>query len=278
MIENWDQMQEGIAHLVELANDERAGLVMIPLDSVRLQPPLAARRSTIFALGGNVAAHMVGVYKVVFGKEVTPDFFLKEKRDGLPPWGFPVMPETIIGPGDAVRPPGCIQKLDYGCEVVAILKNGGRNLRADELEVWGYTVHNDFGIRDNRLGIGAPIHRGAFNWCLEKNFVTAKSFGPWIVVDARDAAAPMRCRLRVNGYPRQDWSTSEMIWSFGETAEFISSYIDLAPGDVICSGTGQGTALESGRDGDRWLRPGDKVEAEVEGIGVLRNSIAAWQS
>ena len=69
-----------------------------------------------------------------------------------------------------------------------------------------------------------------------------------------------------------------MIWSFGDTAEFISRYIALAPGDVICSGTGPGTALESGRDGDRWLRPGDKVEAEVEGIGVLRNSIVAWQT
>ncbi len=77
---------------------------------------------------------------------------------------------------------------------------------------------------------------------------------------------------------RQDWSTADMIYNFAESVAFLSKYIDLAPGDILCSGTGAGTASESGVDGNRWLQPGDRVEAEVEGIGVLANTIAEWHN
>jgi 2-keto-4-pentenoate hydratase/2-oxohepta-3-ene-1,7-dioic acid hydratase in catechol pathway len=170
-----------------------------------------------------------------------------------------VLPDTVVGPNAPVSPPAGIQKYDYESEVAVILKSGGRGLRPNDVAVWGYTAWNDLSIRDGRLGIGPPLHRGAFSWAIEKNFDTGNSCGPWIVVDEP-----------------QDWSTTELMYSFGETASFISNYLRLATGDLICSGTGHGTAAEFGRDGDRWLKPGDRVEVEVEGVGVLRNDVVAW--
>lgn len=278
LIENWDRVRGALQKMLGLASQgDRTGLTVVrPLDSVRLRPPLATRHPRILALGANVAAHASAAFKVVFGTDVPPEHFLKEKRDGLPPWGFLVVPETVVGPGEAVSPPAGVQKFDYEGEIAVILKTGGRRMRPDDIAFWGYTAWNDFSIRDGRLGIGLPLHRGAFSWALEKNFETGNACGPWVVVDEPYDLGRLRCTLRVNGETRQDWSTLEMIYDFRETAEFLSRYFALAPGDMICSGTGAGTAVEGGRDGTRWLRPGDRVEVEVEGVGILRNDVAKW--
>ncbi|MEO7405255.1 MAG: fumarylacetoacetate hydrolase family protein, partial [Burkholderiales bacterium] len=109
-----------------------------------------------------------------------------------------------------------------------------------------------------------------------KNFDTGNAIGPWIVIDEPHDPMKVRVQTRVNGVTRQDWSTTEMMYSFAETAVFISKYLRLGAGDIIWSGTGHGTAAEYGKDGDRWVKPGDKLEVEVEGVGVLRNNVVAW--
>jgi len=277
LIENWDRVRGALQKMLDLASQgDRAGLSVRPLESVRLGPPLASRHGRIIALGANVAAHASAAFKVVFGTDVPPEHFHKEKRDGLPPWGFLIVPETVVGPAEPVSPPAGVQKFDYEGEIAVILKAGGRRMRPDDIAFWGYTAWNDFSIRDGRLGIGLPLHRGAFSWALEKNFETGNACGPWVVVDEPYDLGRLRCTLTVNGERRQDWSTADMIYDFRETAEFVSRYFDLAPGDIICSGTGAGTAIEGGRDGARWLKPGDRVEVEVEGVGVLRNDVAKW--
>lgn len=276
LIENWDRVRGALQKMLGLASQGDTGLSVRPLDAVRLRPPLATRHGRIIALGANVAAHASAAFKIVFGTDVPPENFHKEKRDGLPPWGFLIVPETVIGPGEAVSPPAGVQKLDYEGEVAVILKAGGRRIRPGDVEFWGYTAWNDLSIRDGRLGIGPPLHRGAFSWALEKNFETGNACGPWVVVDEPHDLGRLSCTTRVNGETRQAWSTADMIYDFRETAEFVSRYFELAPGDIICSGTGAGTAIEGGRDGARWLKPGDRIEVEVEGVGVLRNDVAKW--
>ena len=277
MIEDWDRARQALATLIRIASDgPSAGLTLKALDSVRLGPPLPSRTARIIALGANVAAHAAAGFKVVFGTDMPEEHFHKEKREGLPPWGFLILPDTVVGTGAAVSPPAGVQKFDYEGEVAVVLRRGGRNMGASDVAFWGFTAWNDYSIRDGRLGIGVPLHRGAFSWALEKNFHTGNACGPCMVVDEPFDVGALRCKLRVNGEQRQDWSTSDMIYSFADTAQFISRYLPLATGDVICSGTGAGTAVESGRDGTRWLRPGDRVEVEVEGVGVLRNDVAPW--
>ncbi len=276
MIAHWDEAREPLGDLAAQAADGGDDSTL-PLASVRLVAPLPDPRNRIIALGANVAAHAVNAFKALTGEEFTEDHFLKDQREGLPPWGFLIMPQSVVGPEAEIKPEASVEKLDYEVEVAIILRSGGRLLTDSDLSVWGITVWNDLSIRDGRLGVGPPIHRGAFNWALEKNFDTGNACGPCVVVDEPHDVNSLRCILRVNGEVRQDWSTADMIYNFAESVSFLSKYIDLAPGDILCSGTGPGTAIEGGVDGNRWLQPGDRVEAEVEGIGVLANTIAEWR-
>lgn len=275
MIAHWDEAREPLGELA--AHAAEGGVdATVPLASVRLVAPLPDRRNRIIALGANVAAHAVNAFKALTGEEYEEDHFLKEPRDGLPPWGFLIMPETVVGPDAVVTPEDTVQKFDYEVEVGVILGAGGRRLSPDDFSPWGFTVWNDLSIRDGRLGIGPPIHRGAFNWALEKNFETGNACGPCVVVDEGYDVNRLRCVMRVNGEVRQEWSTNDMIYDFPSSVAYLSRYIELAPGDILCSGTGAGTAVEGGADGDRWLKPGDRLEAEVEGVGVLANTVGEW--
>ncbi|NKB49979.1 MAG: FAA hydrolase family protein [Alphaproteobacteria bacterium] len=277
MIAHWGEAREPLAQLAAGAAAGETNAT-VPLSSVQLVAPLPDRRNRIIALGANVAAHAVNAFKAITGEEFTEDHFLKDQRDGLPPWGFLIMPETVVGPDANVSPEAGVEKFDYEVEVGVILASGSRRMAAGDFEPWGFTVWNDLSIRDPRLGIGPPIHRGAFNWALEKNFDTGNACGPCVVVDEGYDVNNLRCVMRVNDEVRQDWSTADMIYGFAESAAYLSKYVELAPGDIICSGTGPGTAVESGADGNRWLQPGDHLEAEVEGVGVLANNVVEWRS
>lgn len=269
MIAHWDQARGPLQALASNGGGK-------PLASVRLEAPLPDRRGRIIALGANVAGHAVNAFKAITGQEFTEDHFLADQRQGKPPWGFLIMPETVVGPDAEVKPEASVEKFDYEIEAAIILAAGGKNMKSEDLRVWGFTAWNDLSIRDGRLGIGPELHRGAFNWAVEKNFDTGNACGPCVVVDEDYDVNDVRCMMRVNGELRQDWRTSEMIYGFGETVAFLSKYVTMAPGDIILSGTGTGTAVEAGRDGDRWLKPGDVLEAEVEGVGVLRNTVVEW--
>ena len=276
MIAHWDDARGPLNDLATLAADGQVDTV--PATSVRFEAPLPDPRNRIIALGANNASHAANAFRAVTGQEFTEEQFLNEPREGLPPWGFLILAETVVGPDAEVKPEASVEKFDYEVEVGAILASGGRDMANDDFAVWGVTVWNDLSIRDARLGIGKPIHRGAFNWALEKNFMTGNVCGPCVVVDEGLDADNLRCIMRINGEVRQDWSTSTMIYNFAESVAFISKYLEMAPGDIICSGTGAGTAIESGVDGDKWLQPGDRIEAEVEGIGVLANTVGDWRT
>jgi len=275
MIAHWDEAREPLGELVARAGAGEADGA-VPLASVRLAAPLPDRRARIIALGANNASHAANAFRAITGQEFAEEHFLKEPREGLPPWGFLILPETVVGPDAEVKPEASVQKFDYEVEVGVILAHGGRNMAPADFSVWGFTVWNDLSIRDARLGIGSPIHRGAFNWALEKNFETGNACGPCVVVDEDYDVNRLRCIMRVNGEVRQDWSTADMIYTFADSVAFISKYLEMQPGDIICSGTGAGTAIESGADGNRWLQPGDRIEAEVEGVGVLVNTVGRW--
>ncbi len=277
MIDDWARVGNALHAMQDAASQQGTKMALRPLVSVKLEAPLPSPHARIWALGGNVATHQAAVARKITGNQsITVESVMAEKTAGMPPWGFLVLPETVVGPDAKVAPPAGIQKFDYEAEVAVILAGGGLNLRPHEVRVWGITAWNDLSIRDGRLGIGPALHRGAFNWAVEKNFETGNSCGPWVVVDEPLDPMKLRVQMRVSGKTRQDWSTAEMMYSFGETAAFLSGFSRLKSGDIICSGTGHGTAAEYGRDGDRWLKPGDRLEVEVEGVGVLRNEVVRW--
>ena len=256
LIRDWLPARATLRALEASALDSGEGIVTRALQEVTLQPPLPDRASRVFAIGANFRDHVKTA-----------------GNDDLPPWGFFVIPGTIVGTGALITPPPWVQKLDYEAEVAIVLGSGGANLSPDNLDVWGYTGWNDLSIRDGSFGLRTIDAGPRLNWALQKNFTSSNPCGPWLVVDEPLVGKDVHFSSRINGERRQASSTAEMIHGFGAIAEWLSAHLALEPGDVLLSGTSGGTAVESGIDGP-FLRDGDIVEVEVEGIGgVLKNEV-----
>jgi fumarylacetoacetate (FAA) hydrolase len=194
-------------------------------------------------------------------------------------------PAAVVGPGDPVPVPPRSQELDFELEVAVVLGRGGRDVPLDAVDdlVAGFTVMNDWSARDvqrreMQLSMG-PVKGKDFATSLGPCLVTRTEFAPGGLREVPSAAMT----ARVNGveYSRNDLDT--LYWSFAEMVVYAAEGVTLKPGDVIGSGTcGTGCILElaltHGNEKYPWLRPGDEVELEVEGIGVLANPVVATLS
>jgi fumarylacetoacetate (FAA) hydrolase len=189
-------------------------------------------------------------------------------------------PLCIVGPDEVVPYPAAAQQLDYECELAIVIRRAGSNiLEADaDRYIAGFTIFNDWSCRD------LQFDEMSFNLGPAKGKDAASSIGPSIVtVDEmapyyRDGRLHVRCQLRVNGETWLDGNGWNMHHSFGAMVEHAAQDSRVVPGDVLASGTvGGGSIGEAVRKGfaARYLQPGDTVEIEVEGIGVLRNTIGA---
>jgi 2-keto-4-pentenoate hydratase/2-oxohepta-3-ene-1,7-dioic acid hydratase in catechol pathway len=166
-----------------------------------------------------------------------------------------------------IRPPESPQ-LDYEGEIVIVIGKGGRRIsEADALDhVAALSLCNEGTIRD-------WVRHAKFNVTQGKNFDRTGSIGPWLVPYADESQlADIRLETRVNGEVRQSDRTSRMIFSFRKIIAYVSTFTTLVPGDVIVTGTPTGAGARF--DPPVWLKPGDVVEVEAEGIGTLRNTIA----
>jgi 2-keto-4-pentenoate hydratase/2-oxohepta-3-ene-1,7-dioic acid hydratase in catechol pathway len=194
-----------------------------------------------------------------------------EYKDGSAAPKYPSLfvrfPESFVGPGAPILRPKESAELDYEGEIVLVIgKRGRRIARADWREhVFGFTIANEGTLRD-------WVRHGKFNVTPGKNWAASGALGPWIVPSFALPERPLRILTRVNGEPRQDDTTDRMIFAFGEIIEYISTFCTLEPGDVISTGTPTGAGARF--DPARWLKPGDVVEVEVPGLGLLRNEIA----
>ncbi|MVA56607.1 fumarylacetoacetate hydrolase family protein [Agrobacterium vitis] len=166
-----------------------------------------------------------------------------------------------------IRPPESHQ-LDYEGEVTIVIGKGGRRIaEADALShIAALTLCNEGTLRD-------WVRHAKFNVTQGKNFDASGSIGPWLVPFTDESQlADIKLETRVNGEVRQSDRTSRMIFSFAKIINYISTFTTLVPGDVIVCGTPTGAGARF--DPPIWLKPGDVVEVEAEGIGLLRNTIA----
>ena len=174
---------------------------------------------------------------------------------------------AVTGPFDKVRIPKVSDQLDYEAELVVVI---GRRCRyADEaqarLAIFGYAAGNDLSVRDWRLGTS--------QFSVGKNFDTTAPFGTWIVTADSIDAAHLNIECRVNGERRQRSNTHNLIFDPAAMISHLSQAMTLEPGDLIFSGTpgGVGAAMKP----PVWLRAGDMVEVEIEGIGAIANAVVA---
>lgn len=178
-------------------------------------------------------------------------------------------PNTLIGPEEAVVWPRYSRIMDYELELACIIGKEGRNIPVEEASQYiaGYSIMNDFSARDMQKG--EMLCR--LGPAKGKDFATA--VGPWLVTpDEIESPRNLRMMAHVNGELWSDGNAGTSYWTFEQMIAHVSMDETLYPGDILASGTvGFGCGLEL----NRWLQPGDWVELEIEGLGVLRNQVLA---
>jgi len=224
------------------------------LATVRLLPPVEKANRVVVA-GANYQKHLAA------------DFGLKSHSQ---PIAFLKAQGAMIGAHDPMRYPPLTKELDHEVELVAVI-GAERVDRDDPLSsVLGYTVGNDVSARDLQRsgppGVGMDLFAA-------KSQDRSTGLGPWIVThdEFPEGSPQRRLTLKVNGEVRQDGSTAEMTWDVGFLVKFVDERSSFECGDVMFTGSPAGTAQGSGK----FLKIGDVVEASVEGIGTLRNVVAA---
>jgi 2-keto-4-pentenoate hydratase/2-oxohepta-3-ene-1,7-dioic acid hydratase in catechol pathway len=182
---------------------------------------------------------------------------------------FPRWPNSLVGHGEALLKPTVSEQLDYEGELVAVIGRGGRNIARDKAleHVFGYSIFNDASVRD--------YQRRTSQFTPGKNFDGTGGFGPEIVSadELPPGATGLRLQTRVAGETLQDASTAELIFDVGDLVHLVSTVMTLEPADIIVTGTPAGVG--AARKPPRWLRVGEVVEVEIEGIGTLRNLVEA---
>ena len=229
----------------------------VPLDAVTLESPIPLPRRNVWCVGRNYHAHAKELRETVF------------KNSNADPQAWPIVftkvPECVVATGTDVRLPGAAvsSQIDYEAELAVIIGKGGRNIsRAEALShVFGYTIVNDVTARDVQMR-----HQ---QWDLGKSFDTFCPMGPWIVTADELDGTDTRVRCWVNGDLRQDARTQDLIFDLPTLIETCSRGITLLPGDIIATGTPAGVGM--GLNPPSWLKHGDTVVIEIDGIGRLSN-------
>ena len=224
------------------------------LDDVVLLPPVPAPEK-IWCIGVNYKDRNAE-YKDNSDLPKYPSLFVRN-------------PSSVVGSGQGIEKPKISEQLDYEGELVIVIGKEGRHIpRERALEhIFGMTLCNEGSVRD-------WLHHGKFNVTQGKNFDRSGSIGPWIVTtDELDPRGPHDILTRVNGELRQQDSTERLMFPFDFLIAYLSTFATLKPGDMIATGTPTGAGARF--DPPRWLKPGDVVEVESTGIGVLRNTVVA---
>ncbi|MBL1128505.1 MAG: FAA hydrolase family protein [Chloroflexi bacterium] len=229
----------------------------IPLTAVHLLAPIPIPRRNVICLGLNYSEHVKESYGAR-GQEAklpeTPVVFTKATT-------------AVNGPTDPIPyNPAVTTQLDWEVELAVIVGRAGKNIPAAAAmsHIYGYTVLNDISARDLQMA-GKQYFKG-------KSLDGACPMGPWIVT-ADELPDPHNLRLicRLNGVIKQDGRTDIMIFNIPATIAYLSLGMTLLPGDIIATGTPDGVGFA--RTPPEFLQPGDVLESEIEGIGVMRNPV-----
>lgn len=253
-----EQAAEGVAALIGL--DPLPGLGQeLALSEVTLEAPLPRPRRNVFCVGKNYYDHAQEFSKSGFDSSAAAGNVPKV------PIVFSKVPESVTGPDAPILiDPAVSSAIDYEVELTVIIGREGRNIPKEKAldHVWGYTVVNDVTARD--------IQGRHSQWLLGKSQDSFCPMGPWAVTKDEIDLADTAVRTFVNGEKRQDSNTGLLIFDVPTIIATISNGITLLPGDVIATGTPAGVGI--GFDPPKYLKDGDVVRVEIDGIGSLENT------
>jgi 2-keto-4-pentenoate hydratase/2-oxohepta-3-ene-1,7-dioic acid hydratase in catechol pathway len=230
-----------------------------PLNAVKLLAPIPRPRQNVVCLGMNYVAHAIESDRARGREPKLPEF----------PVFFTKAPTSVCGPGDDVPLHEAVTaQLDYEVELAFVIGTTCKNVaKADALsKIFGYTIVNDVSARD--------VQNRHLQFFKGKSLDGTCPIGPWIVT-ADEIANPagLGLRLRLNGETRQDSHTGDLIFDIPTIIEFMSQGQTVEAGTIVSTGTPAGVGM--GRTPPEYMQAGDVMEAEIDGIGVLRNQIVA---
>jgi 2-keto-4-pentenoate hydratase/2-oxohepta-3-ene-1,7-dioic acid hydratase in catechol pathway len=227
------------------------------LAELELLAPLEEPRGNVIAIGRNYQKHAA-------------ETALIEGREPAPPTIFTKAITSLTEPfADIAIDSAISDKIDWEVELAVVIGKAGANIkRARALDfVFGYTVLNDVTARDIQSGWGGQYFKG-------KSLDRSSPTGPWVVTrDEVEDPQALKLFLRVNGTVKQDGDTRDMIYPVDAIIEWVSKGMTLLPGSLIATGTPDGVGFA--RTPPEFLKPGDVMETEVQGIGLLRNRMVA---
>jgi len=222
---------------------------------LRIGAPIA-RPSAVICIGQNYAAHA--------------------RESGAEPPTVPILflktPNTVVGPNDPVTIPRGSEKTDWEVELGVVIGTRASYLDSPDeaaAHIAGYVVANDVSER------AFQMEASGGQWSKGKIAPGFNPTGPWLVTPDEVDVQNLRLRSFVNGEPRQDSNTNDMIFTVAEIVHHLSQYVALEPGDLVLTGTPQGVAF-----GGRfpYLKAGDVVEVDIEGLGGQRQEFTAWEA
>jgi 2-keto-4-pentenoate hydratase/2-oxohepta-3-ene-1,7-dioic acid hydratase in catechol pathway len=264
LLEDWDRAKTQIASALDSIGETTA----LALSGLHLLSPLP-NPGGIFCAGANYRDHVAEMARATKGPPPS------ETAAEAAPWHFIKYSRSVVGTGEPVHLPPGAQRVDWEAELAVVI---GRKVKHVSVEaaldcVAGYAVANDLSARDlsRRAGV-APDSPFRFDWLGHKSFDGACPFGPWITL-AEDVPDPQNLdiSLKVNDEVMQQSNTSQMIFSVAEQISHLSRGLTLHPGDVILTGTPSGVGMGRGV----FLKAGDIVTVEIEGLGQIQNEMMA---
>jgi 2-keto-4-pentenoate hydratase/2-oxohepta-3-ene-1,7-dioic acid hydratase in catechol pathway len=260
-----DLAQHALAHLARAGMDDpklrgpRGEALVYPPVAIRLRAPVPRPNSIRDTI--SFETHIRNSLKAMGWPEIPKVWY------EIPVY-YKGNPDAVIGPEDEIRWPSYTEKLDYELEFGCFICRPGRDIPEQEAHryIGGYTIFNDVSARDVQKKEMAMLLGPAKG----KDFDDSNPMGPCLVTPDEIDPRNLRTVARVNGEVWTDSHSSDMYWTFPAIIAYMSRDETLHPGDFIGSGTaGFGCGLEHGK----WLKPGDAIELEVEGIGVLQNPV-----
>ena len=256
--------QRGALSIIEMMAEGKALPPMgeaVALTDICLRAPIPHPRRNIFCVGKNYLDHVKEIKDSKLGEA-------QGAMANLPkhPVVFSKVPEAVIGTRVGIDShPTATQEMDYEAELAVVIAKKGKAIsQADAMKyVWGYTIVNDVSARD--------VQAKHVQFHIGKSFDTFCPMGPWLVSADEINEKNTKIQCWVNGELRQDGNTKQMIFDIPTVIESISAGMTLYPGDVIATGTPSGVGM--GFKPPRFLKKGDNIKIQIEGIGVLENPV-----
>ena len=262
-------LERGPACLDELRRMADSATQATPLESVKLLAPIP-RPGKILALAGNYSEHIreASLHRgFQLGLSDSP-------RQTTTPRPFMMPSTSIMGPGETVAWPIYSEQIDYELELAVVIGRNAKCVTAEQAPdyIAGYAIANDVSARS----VTFKKSRQQRPWDEFYDWLNGKwadgfcPMGPYLVTKDEIADVQnLKMVLKVNGETRQNANTGQMIYSVADIVSFLSHLMTLEPGDVICTGTPSGVGMATGN----FLKAGDRIECNIEGLGTLTNTL-----